>query len=603
LLVSEVGGGSVGEQLNTRMVVVADLDATSGTASCDRLKELMIGSKIGPYRVIRLLGEGGMGAVYEAINDDIERRIAIKVLHADYARQSDVVARFFNEARAVNRIDHPSLVQIHEYGHLPDGTAYIVMEFLKGETLARRLIRLGGRMPPQVAVQIAWEVAAALAAAHDKNIVHRDLKPANLMLVPDPLGPRGERVKVLDFGIAKLVADARHGKTSTNMVMGTPTYMSPEQCKGAGTVDDKTDVYSLGVILYEMLAGRPPFMAEGAGELMGSHLFQPPPSIRDFAPEAPADLGEFIHLLLSKDKTQRPLMRDVMERLAALSTSLEGLATGAPKTIALLATSADTKNGAPTVGQAPSSMMELARGQSTSPVRTRKPLIAVLVGGCLLSAGLATWLLVPFFGTSMTSGSMKDPNIPAIPSPVPALGRGVGKEQQEAPSAAAEIIHSETKQNESSIADRSALEQAVHVSKRATRKKAQLSPREEATTHSDEGLKTGAASASSGKRKDDAAAKQEEQEKAALDSVLKVAQSALDNRNYKKAIETAKMALSERPKAAWLIVGAAGCKSKDIKLADDSFRQLDSEGQRLLLNTCLASGVEHRANGFAVAKP
>lgn len=287
----------------------------------------MVGSTIGQYRIIRLLGEGGMGAVYEAVNDSIERRVAVKVLHANYARQADIVARFFNEARAVNRIDHPGLVQIHEHGILPDGTAFIVMELLKGDTLSQRIKRMGGRLEPHTAVQMSRQVAEALAAAHNKCIIHRDLKPGNLMLISDSLVPGGERIKVLDFGIAKLAADAKHAKTSSQVVMGTPTYMSPEQCRGAGAVDGKADVYSLGVILYEMLAGRPPFVAEGAGELIGMHLYQPAPPIDGLVPHLSPETRALVHLLLSKDRDQRPTMADVVTLLSRLQLQSAGGAT------------------------------------------------------------------------------------------------------------------------------------------------------------------------------------------------------------------------------------------------------------------------------------
>lgn len=288
---------------------------------------------IGAYKLLRKIGEGGMGAVYEALQESIERRVAIKILQPEYARDADITKRFFNEARAVNRIDHPSLVQIHEHGHLPEGTAYIVMEFLKGQTLAQRLRQLGGGVPEELALQIAWQVATALTAAHDKAIVHRDLKPANLMLVPDPLGPGGERVKVLDFGIAKLAADAHQGKTAGSLVMGTPTYMSPEQCRGAGAVDEKTDVYSLGIILFEMLVGRPPFVADGAGELLGMQLFQPVPSILELAPDVRPDTAAFTQALLSKDRAQRPSMREVAQHLTPL-TFLAGAPRVQPVTVA-----------------------------------------------------------------------------------------------------------------------------------------------------------------------------------------------------------------------------------------------------------------------------
>jgi serine/threonine protein kinase len=208
---------------------------------------------IGPYRVIRQLGKGGMGVVYEAVHDAIERRVAIKVLHPEYAKDRETAARFFNEARAVNRIEHPSLVQISDYGHTGEGTAYLIMEFLRGESLADRLDRLraaGQRLAVTEVVRITWQIADALRAAHAKQIVHRDLKPGNLMLVRDPIAPGGERVKVLDFGIAKLMENGTR-RTSTGAVMGTPLYMSPEQCRGAGEVDERSDVYSLGAMLYE----------------------------------------------------------------------------------------------------------------------------------------------------------------------------------------------------------------------------------------------------------------------------------------------------------------------------------------------------------------
>jgi serine/threonine protein kinase len=135
----------------------------------------MIGSRVGSYRITRLLGEGGMGAVYEAVNEAIERRVAIKFLKEEFARKADIVGRFFNEARAVNRVSHPSIVQIHEQGQLPDGTAYIIMELLDGVTLSDRLAQTGGRLPEKSALEVTWQVAAALSAAHAKGIVHRVL--------------------------------------------------------------------------------------------------------------------------------------------------------------------------------------------------------------------------------------------------------------------------------------------------------------------------------------------------------------------------------------------------------------------------------------------
>ena len=287
-------------------------------------------TQIGPYRIVRLLGEGGMGRVFEAVHEVIERRVAIKLLSPDYARDPDATERLFNEARAVNRIEHPSMVQISDYGRTHGGDAYLVMEFLHGESLGTRMDRLhaaGKRLPLAQVLHISWQVADALAAAHEKRIVHRDLKPDNLMLVKDPVAPGGQRVKVLDFGIAKL-AVAGGKKTDTNAVMGTPVYMSPEQCRGAGEVNDRTDVYSLGVMLYEMLAGRPPFEAEGAGELIGRHLFKEPQPLAERVPDVHPELARLIHRLLVKDKSLRPSMREAAREIERIQAAVSG--TGPP---------------------------------------------------------------------------------------------------------------------------------------------------------------------------------------------------------------------------------------------------------------------------------
>lgn len=277
-------------------------------------------SQIGPYRVVRQIAEGGMGIVYEALHEAIERRVAIKVLHLEYTRQPEALARFFNEARVVNRIEHPSIVQVSEFGEAADGTPYMVMEYLRGESLTSRLERLfrtGQQMPLGQALQIAAQLADALTAAHEKGIVHRDMKPSNVMLVRDSAVPGGERAKILDFGIAKLSQGQAKG-TATNVVMGTPQYMSPEQCRGAGGVDDKTDVYALGVMLFEMLAGRTPFLGEGAGEFIGQHMFKEPPPVRSIVQKVPADVAALIDRLLVKDKAARPGMAEVNATLARL---------------------------------------------------------------------------------------------------------------------------------------------------------------------------------------------------------------------------------------------------------------------------------------------
>jgi serine/threonine-protein kinase len=181
------------------------------------------------------------------------------------------------------------------------------------------LKRLRGRLPLTQVLHIGWQVASALVAAHEMGITHRDLKPDNIMLISDPVSATGERAKLLDFGIARLEADTRNGRSLTGSnIMGTPTYMSPEQCRGIGLVSAKSDVYSLGVMLYQLLAGRPPFVSRGAGELLSMHLSQDPPPLHELSPHGPAELAALVHRLLQKDPEQRPTMQQVVTALEQL---------------------------------------------------------------------------------------------------------------------------------------------------------------------------------------------------------------------------------------------------------------------------------------------
>ncbi len=241
----------------------------------------MIGSVVGNYRIIDRLSVGGMGTVYRAEHALLGRIAAVKVLHPEMCANKDIVNRFFNEAKATTAIKHPGIVEIFDFGYMPSGHAFLVMEFLEGMTLAQR-VKLRGPLPEGEAAMVLRGVCSALAAAHAKGIVHRDLKPDNIFVIPDADSALGERSKILDFGIAKLTDIGLAGTaTKTGAVMGTPTYMSPEQCRGTGAVDHRADLYSLGCILYELLAGRPPFISLGAGELIGAHLFmQPEPPSR-----------------------------------------------------------------------------------------------------------------------------------------------------------------------------------------------------------------------------------------------------------------------------------------------------------------------------------
>ena len=280
----------------------------------------MIGETLGNYRILSRLGIGGMGAVYLGEHTLIGRKAAIKVLLPEFSHKQEIVERFFNEARAGTAIGHPGIVQIFDFGYHDDDSAYLVMELLVGEALNERLDRLG-RLGEDDALRIARQCASALAAAHTAGIIHRDLKPANIFLTTDPEMEAGERAKILDFGIAKLTDSGAAGdlRTRTGSMLGTPAYMSPEQCRGAGLVDHRADIYSLGCVIFRMVCGRPPFVADGVGELIANHLREPPPPLRSFAPAITPGFEAVVQRTLAKQAEAR---FSSMEELASVLQSL-----------------------------------------------------------------------------------------------------------------------------------------------------------------------------------------------------------------------------------------------------------------------------------------
>jgi serine/threonine protein kinase len=266
--------------------------------------------RIGPYRVVRLIRQGGMALVCEARSDAIDRRVAIKLLRPG-CRRGPLEERLRTEAWAANQVQHPALVTIHELGALPCGSPYLVMDYLEGESLLCLLRR--GHLGPE-GLDVMRQVAAGLAALHGRGLVHRDVKPGNVMVVSDPERPGQRRAKVLDFGLVKRRGAA--GLTSTGMVMGTPSYMAPEQWLHPGEVDDRADVYSLGVMLYELLAGQPPFRAPDTLEMMHQHLHQPPSPLHALSPALRPSLVTLVQRMLAKRPAERPAMAQVAEALA-----------------------------------------------------------------------------------------------------------------------------------------------------------------------------------------------------------------------------------------------------------------------------------------------
>src|SRR2546425_11906406 len=245
----------------------------------------MEGRIVSHYRILAHLGRGGMGVVYSAEDIRLKRRVALKFLPPDLARADEHEARqrFVQEAQSASALDHPNICTIYEIGEADDGQFFIAMAYYDGETLKKRLQR--GPLPVADALDVAVQMARGLDKAHHAGIVHRDIKPANLMVTEDGL------VKILDFGVAKLVD--RTGLTRTGITPGTLAYMSPEQVNGAG-VDQRSDIWSVGVVFYEMVTGRTPFAGEHEVAILSSVLNQAPTPVSTLRPDVPADMERVI---------------------------------------------------------------------------------------------------------------------------------------------------------------------------------------------------------------------------------------------------------------------------------------------------------------------
>jgi len=377
----------------------------------------LINTTVGNYRVTKLLGEGGMGAVYLGEHPVIGRKVAIKVLHTALAADKDIVARFFNEARAIHLIGHPNIVEILDFGQTPDGQPYFIMEFLTGEALSE-IVSRGPIAAPEVA-HYSDQMCRALSAAHAKGIVHRDLKPHNVQIVDKDGQPF---VKILDFGVAKILAapdGSQSVKTRTGSLMGTPIYMSPEQCKGAGLLDHRTDIYSLGVMIFEMLAGRPPFQAEGIGELFAKHMLEEAPSVLDFAPETPPGMAAAVMKSLNKELDDRfSSMEEFRKGLLGEIAVAAPAAHKAPGLAKRPAASAGTRpmNVATTMSpQAQSTTLSSASSEIDDELGPPKKKTGLIVGG---GVALVAAAAIAFVVMGKSSEAPKAP-VAAAPAPAP----------------------------------------------------------------------------------------------------------------------------------------------------------------------------------------
>jgi serine/threonine protein kinase len=291
-----------------------------------------VGARVASYVLEELLGEGAMGAVYRARHVHMKNAVALKLLHPEVAEFGTVAARFEREAVAAARVEHPNIAQALDFGKLGDGSYYLVLEYVRGSSLTD--VIASGALDPVVALGIARQIAEGVGAAHDAGIIHRDLKPDNVVL--DERDGEAPVVKVLDFGIAKLVDEAAGGEgealTKMGSILGTPEYMAPEQA-GGGELDGRADLYALGIVLYEMLAGRLPFRSDNQVGLITQHIVEPPPPLPDGVPPSVAAL---VLWLLAKEPAGRPATAAavvqqidvVLAELASADTALDDTIVG-----------------------------------------------------------------------------------------------------------------------------------------------------------------------------------------------------------------------------------------------------------------------------------
>jgi serine/threonine-protein kinase len=374
-----------------------------------------LGQTVGNYRITAKLGEGGMGAIYLAEHPVLGRRAALKIIHPRHARNAEVIARFVDEATALSRIGHPNIVDVTDLGRTSDGDLYFVMEYLDGRTLTDAIAR-EAPMPPPGALSIAVQIADALAASHAQGVVHRDVKPDNILLVTRGGDPTF--VKVLDFGLAKLARGTEPEGAARisrpGIVMGSPCYMSPEQCRGDLDVDARADVYALGVVLFEMLTGAPPFRGEGSKDVLLKQVAARAPAARSRVPELPEALDAIIARALAKKPAERfatmAAFRDVLLGCAGRYARTRRAGPGTPPRLRALVPSL--------IGRGPTTLDQAAGALELGPLERARPRrgAAVALAGAAALAGT-------IFAAGLTRGDAAralGESAPARVAPTPA---------------------------------------------------------------------------------------------------------------------------------------------------------------------------------------
>ena len=402
----------------------------SPKANADPLISLVVADR---YKVLRKLGEGGMGSVYLAEHVVIEKKFALKVLAPELARRSDLVARFLQEARSASRIGHENVIDISDFGQSPDGLVFIAMEFLDGKDLGE-IVRTQGAMDWGQAREIVLQICRALRAAHDKGIVHRDMKPENIFLIQREGQPHF--VKILDFGIAKVMGLDPNGPrlTRTGMIFGTPEYVAPEQAEGKDT-DHRADIYAVGCILYHLITGQTPFVAESFMTMLTKHLMEDPvpPSVRRPDLVISPGMDALVLKALEKDRDNR--WQSMAELLEAVSVcpGPESAPKQPPKgqTIAMgglnapaAIRAARTKSGAPETQKLSRKSVDAAASsaemQPSRPGSSSRRTVVLVGAGVAIGIGVAAWLALSPRGKPPEAAKSPPPAVavqPAAPTP------------------------------------------------------------------------------------------------------------------------------------------------------------------------------------------